>query len=573
MPAPLNRFHASRPELRDGAPHRESLHITVTEVSHGYGDRLLLDRVNLVISEGERVAVVGENGAGKSTLLRLLSGDELPEAGTVAVHGRASRLAQTYDGAATVGGILAAGAERVAAALAAERGEPGGEDPDLDEAGSAVVRTEVAAAIALERLGVGHLVRAGRDRALASLSGGEAERIALALALADPAPILLLDEPTNHLDAGALAWLEAEVAARPGIVVAVSHDRDFLERFARVILEVDADTRSVRRYGAGYAGYRAEKARERRDWERRYAEWLAAKEREREKAATVTERVAYGRMTDNDKAGYNYFGQRVSAAVESQIRSARERLRRLEADPVLPPPRPLHLAAAFDVAAGASVVLAGAGVAGRLAPVDLSLAPGDRLLVTGPNGAGKSTLLGLLAGTVPCEGAASATVAHDGGRRPAVVGLLPQELAAPADPDARLLAAYAAGLPGDLDDHAEALMHTGLFRVQDFFVPVGSLSAGQYRRLALARLLAGRPELLLLDEPTNHLAPLLVGELEEALTRYRGTLVVASHDRALARWFDGLGDVGDGAGGVGRRGHRRLLLEPVASAGRLHAHH
>jgi macrolide transport system ATP-binding/permease protein len=402
-------------------------------------------------------------------------------------------------------------------------------------AASAVVRAEVAVAIALERLGVGHLARAGGDRTLGSLSGGEAERIALALALADPAPILLLDEPTNHLDAEALAWLEAEIAARPGIVVAVSHDRDFLQRFARVVLEVDADTRAVRRYGAGYAGYRAEKARERREWERSYAAWVGAKEREREKAAAVADRVAYGRRTDNDKSGYNYFGQRVSAAVESQVRSARERLRRLEAEPVLPPPRPLHLAAAFEADAGTPVTLAGASVPGRLAPVDLDLAAGERLLVTGPNGAGKTTLLGLIARTA-APGPA--------------VALLPQEIPPPADPGARLLAAYAAGLPGDLDDHAEALMHTGLFRVQDFFVPVGSLSAGQYRRLALARILAGRPRLLLLDEPTNHLAPLLVDELEEALSRYRGTLVIASHDRALSRWFEGL----DGAaGGAGRR--------------------
>jgi macrolide transport system ATP-binding/permease protein len=199
----------------------------------------------------------------------------------------------------------------------------------------------------------------------------------------------------------------------------------------------------------------------------------------------------------------------------------------------MPPPRPLHLAVAFDVEMGAGVTLRGASVAGRLRPVDVDVPPGGRLAVTGPNGAGKTTLLGVLAGTVPFEGIAEVSSA--------VVGLLPQELAPPTDPYARLLAAYAAGLPGDLDEHAERLLHLGLFRVRDFFVPVGSLSAGQYRRLALARLLSGKPDLLLLDEPSNHLAPLLVGELEEALERYRGTLVVTSHDAALLRWFARLG--------------------------------
>jgi macrolide transport system ATP-binding/permease protein len=571
MHAPLNRFQSSRHESREhaGPASSRSVHITASGVSHGYGDRLLLDHVDLVIADGERIAVVGENGAGKSTLLRLLAGHEEPESGTVAVHGRTSRLAQTHDAATPLGDLLAAAAERVAEAEAAERGEQDGPEADTDEASSAVVRAEVAAAIALERLGVGHLAREAGDRPLGSLSGGEAERVALALALADPAPILLLDEPTNHLDAEALAWLEAEVAARPGIVVAVSHDRDFLERFARVILEVDADRRAVRRYGAGYAGYRAEKARERREWERRYAAWIAAKERERGKAAAVTDRVAYGRRTDNDKSGFNYFGQRVSAAVESQIRSARERLRRLEAAPVPPPPRPLHLAAAFEVETGAAVALGAVSVPGRLSPVDCHLAPGERLLVTGPNGAGKSTLLGVLAGAVRHEGTVEVSASSE---RPAAVGILPQEVPPPRDPHVRLLAAYAAGLPGDLDDHAEALMHTGLFRVEDFFVPVGSLSAGQYRRLALARLLAGRAELLLLDEPTNHLAPLLVSELEEALTRYRGTLVVASHDRALSRWFSALDEqAGGGQAGAGRS--RRLALDPLGVQGRLHAHH
>ncbi|WP_077489081.1 ATP-binding cassette domain-containing protein [Sinomonas mesophila] len=540
MPASPDRTpsHAVAPSHASAGP--SSVHLTVTGVSHGYGDRLLLDGVHLVVADGERIAVVGENGAGKSTLLRLLAGVERPDAGSVAVHGRISRLAQTYDAGATVGALLAeASAAAAEDATAAER----------------ELEARVRAGIALERLGVGRIAREDADRTLGSLSGGEAERVCLALALADPAPILLLDEPTNHLDAATLAWLEAELAARSGIVVAVSHDRDFLERFARVVLEVDADRRAVRRYGTGYAGYLAAKAAERRAWEHEYAEWVAAKEHERAKAAAVSGRIAYGRMTDKDISGYNYFGQRVSAAVESQIRSARERLRRLEAAPVMPPPRPLHLAAAFEVEDGAALSAEAAAVPGRLAPVDLELAPGERLLVTGPNGAGKTTLLGVLAGRISHTGAVRTAVAGPGqavlpeaeggeaeptSRRPAAVALLPQELPPPADPHARLLAAYAAGLAGDLDEHAERLLHVGLFRVQDFFVPVGSLSAGQYRRLALARLLAGHSELLLLDEPTNHLAPLLVGELEAALENYRGTLVVASHDRALGRWFAGL---------------------------------
>ncbi|MDZ4092598.1 MAG: ATP-binding cassette domain-containing protein, partial [Arthrobacter sp.] len=108
----------------------------------------------------------------------------------------------------------------------------------------------------------------------------------------------------------------------------------------------------------------------------------------------------------------------------------------------------------------------------------------------------------------------------------------------PQRPGLRLLPAFAAGLGGNIDEHAEALLRLGLFRTSEFHVPVGSLSAGQQRRLALARLLLGGFGTMLVDEPTNHLAPVLVEQLESALSEFAGTLVMVSHDRALGEWFD-----------------------------------
>ncbi|HEY8752075.1 MAG TPA: ATP-binding cassette domain-containing protein, partial [Arthrobacter sp.] len=181
------------------------------------------------------------------------------------------------------------------------------------------------------------------------------------------------------------------------------------------------------------------------------------------------------------------------------------------------------------VPASAVLVARGASVPGRLAATDFAARAGEKILITGPNGAGKSTLLGVLAGTLePAEGAVE---------RPSRIGYLQQELELPQRPTLRLLPAFAAGLGGNIDEHAEALLRLGLFRTSEFHVPVGSMSAGQQRRLALARLLLGGYGTLIVDEPTNHLAPVLVEQLEEALAGFEGTLVMVSHDRALRDWF------------------------------------
>jgi macrolide transport system ATP-binding/permease protein len=527
-------------------------HLSLSGLSHGYGDRQLLDAINLVITAGEHVAVVGENGAGKSTLLRIMAGLESPDEGTVASHGRVGYLAQTHGlpelftvGAAIDASLaslraIEAELDRLEAGLAdaeAEELEAYGSlqtEYQLREGYAAESRVEAA----LDRLGLAGL---DRNRMLGSLSGGEQERVALACVLADPADILLLDEPTNHLDARGTAWLEDRLAAHRGTVVVVSHDRVLLRKVATTVIEVDAERRSVIRYGNGYEGYLREKAAERQRWVQQYEAWLNAMEAEQRQAATVAGKMGYARQRDGDKMGFDFKAGTWQKAASSKVRNAQERLRRLEDSPVDRPPVPLRLAAELGVdpadpaAPGAAVIpvkileARGVAIPGRLAPTDFHADAGEKILITGPNGAGKSTLLSVLAGTLePVEG----TVA-----RPARIGYLQQELELPKRPGLRLLPAFAAGLGGNIDEHAEALLRLGLFRTSEFHVPVGGLSVGQQRRLALARLLLGGYGTLIVDEPTNHLAPVLVEQLEEALAGFAGTLVMVSHDRALREWF------------------------------------
>ncbi|MFF0749700.1 ABC-F family ATP-binding cassette domain-containing protein [Streptomyces sp. NPDC004267] len=523
-------------------PTQIALHdVTVTR-----GERLLLDQVSLTVRPGERIGVVGENGAGKSTLLRVLAGLDAPDSGEVVTEtdGGARLLAQTPElpADATVAAAIDAALadlramERRLRSLEAELGTA--DAPALAAYGELLTAFELRggyeadARVDKAMHGLG-LARIERERPLGSLSGGEQARLGIACVLAAAPEVLFLDEPTNHLDGNTLDWLEDTLLAHRGTVVAVSHDRVFLERVATAILEVDADRRTVVRHGDGYAGFRAERAAARRRWEQEHAQWRAEIAGLEEYARTTAHGVAAGRVIkDNNKMAYDRAAGRVQASVSGRVRAARERLRRLHDEPVPEPPKPLAFTArpVTGRAEGTLVALGGVRIEGRLAVDELTVAAGERLLVHGGNGAGKSTLLRVMAGLVE----------PDAGQvlRRGRIGFLAQEIPSHR-PAERVLAAFGRGLALTDDEQTELLLSYGLFRPADLTVPVGALSAGQRRRLALARLLARPADLLLLDEPANHLALGLVEDLEQALEQWDGAVVVVSHDRELRRRFTG----------------------------------
>ncbi|MGW7286187.1 ABC-F family ATP-binding cassette domain-containing protein [Streptomyces sp. NPDC054847] len=520
--------------------------ISLRGVTLSRGDRLLFDDVSLAVRPGERIGIVGENGAGKSTLLRLLAGVERPVDGevvTVTENGT-GHLAQTPElpPGSTVGeAVDAALAElrSMEARLRELESDLGSAEQDvLEEYGDLLTTFELRGGYeadarvdkAMNGLGIAHV---DREHILGTLSGGEQARLGLACLIAAAPEVMLLDEPTNHLDETALDWLESTLLSHTGTVIAVSHDRTFLERVATAVIEVDADRCAVVRYGGGYEGFRAEQAAARRRWEQAYEEWTEEVARLEVFANTTAHSVAVGRsIKDNNKMAYDRAGGRVQASVSGRIRNAQERLRRLREEPVAKPPEPLRFTVGplSGAASGRLVTLTGVRVGDRLSVEGLSVAAGQKMLIHGGNGAGKSTLLRVMAGlVVPDTGSVT---------RRGRTGFLAQEIPVnrPAEP---LLEVFRRGLALADDEAAELLLSYGLFRSRDLHISVGSLSAGQRRRLALARLLARPADLLLLDEPANHLALGLVEDLEEALSRWTGALVVVSHDRLLRRRFDG----------------------------------
>lgn len=510
-----------------------------------YGDRIVLDNVSLSAGPGQRLGLVGENGIGKSTLLRLLSGEEEPDGGEVqrpadteflrqelpfpadaplsaVVDEALEEFHRVRDRLDELGEILAARPEDETAL--AEYGDLLGwaQDHGLWDA-------DHRAKLVLDGLGLSGVDMA---RPLGSLSGGQRTRLGLAALLIRQPRAVLLDEPTNHLDEEAVTFLEQRLAELPGAVVVASHDRAFLDGICTDIVDLDPSRGGVTRYGGAYSDYLEVKRSERARWEQQYtAEQKEIKEL-RQAVATTAHDVNHARsMKDNNKIGYDRHGGRVQKQISRRVRNAQQRLDELTANQAKRPPAQLSFTAAMTGTGPqeGSVSLRKVRVDGRLEIDDLTVATGERLLITGPNGAGKSTLLRVLAGDLePDAGAAY----RSSGLR---VALLEQDVEFP-DPQrtARSYYVQAAG-----EDPAVPLSRLGLLAGRDTERPVGQLSTGQRRRVALAMLVARPPDVLLLDEPTNHLSLRLVEELEEALHSAPGGVVVASHDRWLRRGWQG----------------------------------
>jgi macrolide transport system ATP-binding/permease protein len=525
--------------------------LSIAHLTKYYDSQRVLHDLSFHINDGEHVGIVGANGVGKSTLLKIITGEVRADSCVISLRDgvQIGYLAQTQPtgGDMTLQGWIDSSLAHITALEAQmrqfEHAMAAGDGAALDAYGEVAQRFEAAGGYDLDAridiifagLGVAVLDRA---QPTASLSGGESTRVGLALLLLRAPDVLLLDEPTNHLDVHALEWLEGYLRAYRGAALIVSHDREFLNRTVKTIIEIDEHTRGARRYAGSYDAYRVQKAQERTAWERDYAaqqDEIKALRIEIKQGAHRNNN--YRPQTDGDKIARNARIANHESTVGKRVRDAETRLDHLLRDPIPKPPQPLHFDPDFDPELATSrFVLRAEGIhksyGGRaiLRDVSFEVANGARIAITGTNGAGKSTLLRILAG-VEAADAGSIRLA------PTVqIGYMPQEEPSMAG---SVVEVFGGSLNGTPKEIMNRLIWTGLFRYDEVETAAATLSVGARRKLTLARLMASRANLLLLDEPTNHLSPDVLEELEAALRVFPGTIMAISHDRRFLRDFRG----------------------------------
>jgi ATP-binding cassette subfamily F protein uup len=510
--------------------------VTLDRIDKQFSERPLFEGASLLINLGDRIGLIGVNGSGKTTLLKLIAGSEPPDKGALTVTGgvRIEYLAQEppLDDSLTVLETifrsqspqmrLLAAYEAASAALQRQPDDPAlaarlldlSAEMDQTQGWSA----ETNAKTVLTQLGITDF-----DARVGALSGGQRKRVALARALIDRADLLILDEPTNHIDAATVAWLEEYLAAAPGALLMVTHDRYFLDRVANRIVEIDR--RELVSYTGNYTRYLeqhaerhqrlAEAETKRQNLLRRELEWL----RRQPMARGTKQKARKQRVEELLQIRYDSGGDRVAIALASR------RLGRKALDAQ-------GLVKRYD----RRTVLDG---------LDLHLEPGDRIGIVGPNGAGKSTLLDMLAGRMAPDSG------EVGWGDTVQIGYYDQRSADLRD-SMRLIefieneAAVIRTKEGERVEAAQ-MLEWFLFPRPMQYARIGSLSGGERRRLYLLRTLVHQPNVLLLDEPTNDLDIQTLAVMEEFLDHFTGCLVVASHDRYfLDRTVDFLVTLADG---------------------------
>ncbi|MGE5158891.1 MAG: ABC-F family ATP-binding cassette domain-containing protein [Gemmatimonas sp.] len=498
--------------------------IRLDSISKQSGHQILFIEASAALQKGEKIGLVGPNGSGKTTLFRMITGQDLPDDGQVAVDrgvtigyfsqdvgemsGR-SAVAEVMDGAGPVSAVASELKELEAAMADPERAD------DMDEIivryGEVQARFEELDGYALE--GRAREVLAGlsfsqdmMDGDVGALSGGWKMRVALARILLMRPDVMLLDEPSNHLDLESLIWLEQFLRAYEGALLMSSHDREFMNRIVTKVLEIDGGELTA--YSGNYEFYEQQRALNEKQQQAQF---------DRQQAMLAKEIKFIER-----------FKARASHA--AQVQSRVKKLEKI--DRVEPPRRRQTVDFDFPPAprsgedvASLKNVHKGYGARRIYEGLDFQIRRKERWCVMGVNGAGKSTLLKLIAGAAePDEGTASL-----GGS--VKMGYFAQHAMDLLDGERSVFESLEDAFPLAGQGSLRALAGSFGFSGDDVEKKCRVLSGGEKARLVMAKMLYDPPNFLVLDEPTNHLDMATKEMLITALSNFEGTMLFVSHDR------------------------------------------
>ncbi|CAH1853911.1 ABC-F family ATP-binding cassette domain-containing protein [Convivina praedatoris] len=493
----------------------------VENLTSTYGEKTLFDHISFLISEGDRIGLVGVNGSGKTSLLNALAGNQPADQGQIVVQNDYNigylRQDPSLDGEQLVMDAVFAGNQPVFKTIryyqqALEEFSQNPEDQQLgqkfERAQSAMDRDDAWTAESQIKTILTQLHMPDLNRKIKELSGGQRKRVGLAQILIEEPDLLILDEPTNHLDFDSIAWLEKYLANYRGAVLTVTHDRYFLDAVANRIFELsfgklyeyqgnyqDYVTGKAERVQAGQVSQHKKEQLYQRElaWMKKSARARTTKQKGREKAFAKLEAGMDGLQVDEDvtlSLGQQRLGKKVLIMENANLAFGDHQI---------------------------------------LKDFNLRLGAGERIGITGANGAGKSTFLNVIAGRIPL----TSGIIELG---ETVKMAYYTQTTEPISEDKRVIE-YLTDVASSVTDKAGNQISVSELLEQFLFPPfmhgtlIRKLSGGEKRRLYLLKLLLEQPNVLLLDEPTNDLDIGTLTILEDFLADFSGTVITVSHDR------------------------------------------
>ncbi|MGZ0655238.1 ABC-F family ATP-binding cassette domain-containing protein [Coraliomargarita sp. W4R53] len=501
--------------------------ITINQVSHNFGKKVLFNRINNVINAHDRIALVGANGSGKTTLLRMLMGELDCDSGTI---DKASYVNVGYlpqDGISVSGKTLFKEAESAFGdILELQKNLEKAEEEMLEMDTSADEYYDLIDLMGeweqqledhepgkmksrIERilLGMG-FKQSDFDRDTGEFSGGWQMRIALAKLLLQNPSLIILDEPTNHLDIVSQNWVEQYLKHYQGALIVISHDRAFLDEVTNRTLELKLG--NLTSYKGNYSYYESESEKRLETLRKAYAnqqkeikevkDWINRFRSNVKKASMVQSRIKALEKID-------------------LITIPRDEKKMFFRFPKAPPASAKVITiTGLHKAYGDNVIFDG---------LDLRIDKGDRIAVVGVNGAGKSTLARIMAGTEPYQSGEVEKGINT------VLGYFAQSQADELDPNNSVLEEVEKAAIGNDDANPRGALGALLFSGDEALKKTSVLSGGEKNRVALAKMLMHPANCMILDEPTNHLDIKSKEVLQEAINLYEGTVILVSHDRAF----------------------------------------